>query len=82
MHDLQRWGVVGAEMEASLIFVLARAWRLRAGGISVVLDNVLEVREGDGSFDPETGVSHDTEAVNRMCLAGCEAIRILAAQSG
>ncbi len=77
MQDLQRWGVIGAEMEASLIFVLARAWGLRAGGISVVLDNVLEVREGDGSFDPETGVLHDPEVMSRMCLAGCEAVRIL-----
>ncbi|HOU24992.1 MAG TPA: nucleoside phosphorylase, partial [Anaerolineae bacterium] len=29
--DLQRLGVLGAEMEASVIFVLARVWGLRAG---------------------------------------------------
>ena len=77
MRDLQRFGVVGAEMEASVIFVLARAWGLRAGGIAVVLDHVLEVREESGDFDPEEAFSHDRDAVERMCLAGCEAIRLL-----
>lgn len=83
MPDLRRLGVIGAEMEASLIFVLARAWGLRAGGLSVVLDHVLEVREDDGDFDPEDAFAHDQEAVRRMCLAGCEAVRLLAhAESG
>ena len=31
MMDLKRLGVLGAEMEASIIFVLARVWGLRAG---------------------------------------------------
>ena len=44
--------VVAAEMEASVIFVLARVWGLRAGGIAVVLDNVLHVSGESGEFDP------------------------------
>ncbi len=43
----------------------------------MVIDNVCDVQEDDGSFDPETGVRHDAEVVGRICLAGCEAIRIL-----
>jgi uridine phosphorylase len=70
LRDLQRFGVVGAEMEASIIFVLARAWGLRAGVIAVVLDHVLHVRESSGEFDPEEAFAHDHDAVRRMCLAG------------
>lgn len=33
--DLARQSVLAAEMEASLIFVLARLWGLRAGGVAV-----------------------------------------------
>ena len=77
MRDLQRWNVIGAEMEAAVIFVLARAWGLRAGAISVVLDNVLEVRADDGEFDPHEGIVHDPDWVRAMCLAGCEAVRLL-----
>ena len=43
--DLKRMNVVAAEMEASVIFVLARVWGLRAGGVSVVLDNMLGVSD-------------------------------------
>ena len=52
-EDLKRLNVVGAEMEASLILVLARVWGLRAGGAAVVVDNVLEVSGDSGQFDPE-----------------------------
>ena len=51
-EDLKRLNIIAAEMEASVIFVLARVWGLRAGGISVVLDNVLKVTGNDGNFDP------------------------------
>jgi hypothetical protein len=40
-------------MEASVIFVLARVWGLRSGGIAVILDNMLEVSRESGIFDPE-----------------------------
>jgi len=82
LPDLQRWNVLAAEMEASIIFVLARAWGLRAGGLAVVVDQVLEVREESGHFDPEDAFLHDADAVRRMCLVGCEAVRLLAAADG
>ena len=47
-EDLRRLNVVAAEMEASVIFVLARLWGLRAGGIAVVVDNVLKVSGPSG----------------------------------
>lgn len=76
-YDLQRLNVVAAEMEASLIFVLARAWGLRAGGVSVVLDNVIKVTGESGAFDPEAGIDHSEEHINRLARMGCEAVRIL-----
>lgn len=76
-YDLQRLNVMGAEMEASLIFVLARVWGLRAGGISVVLDNVIKVTGETGEFDPEAGIDHSEEHIGRLALMGCEIVRIL-----
>lgn len=73
--DLQRLNVVAAEMEASLIFVLARAWRLRAGGVSVVLDNVRHVSGEAGVFDPSSQIDHAAEYVRRLCQLGCEIVR-------
>ena len=75
--DLRRMNVVGAEMEASIIFVLARLWGLRAGGISVSLDNVCEVAGESGQFDPQTGVEHGEDHIRRLSLMGCEAVRKL-----
>lgn len=76
--DLKRMGVVAAEMEASLIFVLARVWGLRAGGISVVLDNVCQCAGESGNFEPEKAIDHAASYIEKLCLAGCESVRILA----
>jgi uridine phosphorylase len=76
-YDLQRLNVVAAEMEASLIFVLARVWGLRAGGISVVLDNVLHVTGETGKFEPEAGIDHASDHIDRLARMGCEVVRIL-----
>jgi uridine phosphorylase len=64
-------------MEASVIFVLARVWGLRAGGISVVLDNVLEVSGEDGKFDPEKDFVHGKDNIEKLAIMGSEAVRIL-----
>jgi uridine phosphorylase len=64
-------------MEASLILVLARIWGLRAGGASVVLDNVLEVSGESGEFDPEEQFAHGGEAIEKLARLGCETIRHL-----
>ncbi len=48
--------VIAAEMEASVILVLARIWGLRAGGIAVVLDNVLRVSGDVGRVRPAGAV--------------------------
>ncbi len=76
-EDLKRLNVVGAEMEASLIFVLARIWGLRAGGVAVVLDNVLGVSGDAGEFDPADQFDHGTDHVERLARLGSETIRIL-----
>ncbi len=75
--DLQRLGVLGAEMEASIIFVLARVWGLRAGACAVVLDNVMEVTGKTGHFDPEAGFAHNREPIEIMSQVASEAVRRL-----
>lgn len=76
-EDMKRLNVLGAEMEASIIFVLARVWGLRAGGLSVVLDNLMEVKKKDEEFDPQAALDHSDEHINNLAKAGCEAIKNL-----
>lgn len=76
-EDLRRLNVVAAEMEASIIFVLARVWGLRAGGVAVILDNMLEVSGESGVFDPETQIDHGPEYIERVSRVANEAVRLL-----
>jgi uridine phosphorylase len=76
-RDLQRMGVLGAEMEASVIFVLARLWGLRAGAVAVVLDNVLKVTGEAGHFDPQVGFAHNKEPIESMAKVASEAVLLL-----
>ena len=76
-EDLRQLNIVAAEMEASLIFVLARVWGLRAGGISVFLDNMLEVSGESGIFDPESQVEHGDAYIDRVAQLGVEAVHQL-----
>ena len=76
--DLARLNVAAAEMEASVIFVLARVWGLRAGGMAVVLDNVRRVSGTSGEFEPEKQIAHGDEHIARLARLGCETVRRLA----
>ncbi|MCL1592824.1 MAG: nucleoside phosphorylase [Actinomycetia bacterium] len=76
-EDLRRLNVLGAEMEASVIFVLARLWGLRAGGAAVVLDNVLRVSGESGEFDPEDQFDHSGDQIEKLARLGCETIRLI-----
>jgi uridine phosphorylase len=75
--DLKRLNIIAAEMEASTIFVLAKIWGLRAGGISAVLDNVITVTGEDGNFDPESEVDHSKDHIVHLSKMACETVRIL-----
>jgi uridine phosphorylase len=75
--DFQRLNVVAGEMEASLIFVLARVWRLRAGGVSVVLDNARKVSAKGEDFDPDVQFRHRAADIERLARLGCEIVREL-----
>jgi uridine phosphorylase len=77
-EDLRRMNVLAAEMEASVIFVLARIWGLRAGGVAVVLDNVLKVSGESGRFDPQEQFEHGGDEIERLARMGSEVVRILA----
>lgn len=76
-EDLHRLNIVAGEMEASLIFVLARVWRLRAGGISVVVDNARAVSEQGTAFDPQEQFEHRRVDIERLSQLGCEIVRVL-----
>ena len=76
-EDLARLNVAAAEMEASVIFVLARVWGLRAGGMAVVGDNVRHVA-GGAEFVPEKQIAHGPEQIERLARLGCETVRHLA----
>ena len=78
--DMRRLNIIVGEMEASIIFVLARVWGLRAGGISVVLQKTFESQKRaheEGMYDPEKFVDHSIKNIERLALMGSEAIRIL-----
>ncbi|MGA9160975.1 MAG: nucleoside phosphorylase [Actinomycetota bacterium] len=77
-EDLKRMNVIAAEMEASVIFVLARIWGLRAGGVAVVLDNVLRVSGDSGEFDPQEQFDHGGDEIERLARMGSEIVRIVA----
>lgn len=70
-EDLKRMNVLSAEMEASVIFVLAKIWGLRAGGMAVVVDNVLSNKE---EFDPEKEFNHTEENIQKLALMGNESL--------
>lgn len=76
--DLARLNVVAAEMEASVIFVLARVWGLRAGAVCVMLDNVRHVSGESGEFDPEAQIEHGDDHITRLARLACETVRRLA----
>jgi uridine phosphorylase len=77
-EDLRRLNVLAAEMEASVIFVLARIWGLRAGGVAVVLDNVLKVAGESGTFDPQRQFEQGGDEIEDLARMGSEIVRILA----
>ncbi len=79
-EDIKRLNIIVGEMEASVIFVLARVWGLRAGGISVVLQNVMRSMKrslDEGKYDPEKFIDHGDEQIHKLAIMGSEAIRIL-----
>jgi uridine phosphorylase len=77
MEDLRRLNIISAEMEASAIFVLARLWGLRAGGISVVVDNVFHVSDDQGKFDPQAVFAAGQDNIRKLGQMGSEIVRIL-----
>ncbi len=73
-RDLQRLNVLAAEMEASVIFVLARAWGLRAGGLSVSVDHIFAAQDQEDGFDPQPPVDHSGDNIEKLAITGSEAI--------
>ena len=74
--DMKRLNVLGAEMEASIIFVLSKIWGLRAGAIAVTLDNMFECSSED-EFDPETALDKSDDNETNLARMGSEALYLL-----
>ena len=77
-EDLHQLNIVGAEMETSLVFVLARVWRLRAGAVALVVDNSRKAEAEEQVFDPEEQFRHHQADIARLSELGCEIVRVLA----
>jgi uridine phosphorylase len=73
-EDLSRMNIAAAEMEASIVFVLARLWGLRAGAIAVVVDNMLDVCFKEEDFDPDEDLDHSPEHIENLSRIGCEIV--------
>jgi uridine phosphorylase len=74
--DIARTNAIAAEMETSVLLVLARIWGLRAGALALVSDAVADKSEA-GEFDPEATFDVSAEPIERLARVGCETARIL-----
>ena len=78
-EDVARRGVLAVEMEASVIFVLARQWGLRAGAIAVITDSMVEEMATDGGdWDPQASFVYGPEQIERLARMGSEVAVVLA----
>jgi len=80
IEDMLRLNIIAGEMEASIIFVLARVWGLRAGGMAVVVQNAFRSQEKtreSGNYDPQKFIDHGEEHIQRLAIMGSEAVRLM-----
>jgi len=78
-EDIARRGVLGVEMEASVIFVLARQWGMRGGAIAVVTDSMVEeMSPASGDWDPQASFVYGPEQIERLARTGSEIAVVLA----
>lgn len=78
VQDLASANVVSGEMEASVIFTLARLFGLRSGAVCAVLDNVIKVVKKGAAFDPMKDFEHKPEYIERAAQTANGAVKILA----
>ena len=69
--DIARTNAIAAEMETSVLLVLARIWGLRAGALALVSDAVDDTSES-GEFVPEATFDVSAEPIDRLARVGCE----------
>jgi len=73
-QDLHRLNIIAAEMEASVILVLAKIWGLRAGGISVSVINMMKSKEDEDAYDPQKDFDQSGDNIQRLALMGSESL--------
>jgi uridine phosphorylase len=74
--DFKRLNVLAAEMEASVMMVLAKIWGLRAGGMAVSVINVFN-ESGDDDYDPSEDFDQSDQNVVNLAKMGSEALYLL-----
>jgi uridine phosphorylase len=77
IDDLVRSNVVSAEMEASVLFTMARLFRLRSGCVCAILDNMAEVSRKGTDFDPTKDFEDKSEYIERACRTANDAVKLL-----
>ena len=77
-EDARRQSALAAEMESSVLMVLARIWGLRGGAIAIVADDVFATTNDGGGFDAEATFDVGASQMERLACVGSETVRILA----
>jgi uridine phosphorylase len=77
-EDARRQNVLAAEMESSVLMVLARVWGLRGGAIAIVADDVFASVNETGAFDAEATFDVGAAQMERLARVGSETVRLLA----
>ena len=77
-EDARRQNALAAEMESSVVMVLARIWGLRGGAMAVVSDDVFAMVDEAGAFDAEATFDVGAAQMERLARVGSETVRILA----
>ena len=75
--DIKRLGVLGGEMESSIVLLLSRLWGLRGASMAVCLDNILstmDVSVEDGGYDAQEMLDHSTDNIEALARHGSEAL--------
>ncbi len=76
-EDFKRLNVLAAEMEASVMMVLAKIWGLRAGGMAVSVMNVFDEASDAEAYDPAADFDQSERHAVNLARMGSEALYLL-----
>lgn len=76
-RDLERMNILSAEMEAGIVLTLGRLFKLRAGGMSVSVINMMHPEEARDEYDPTKDFDTSEDTAKMLALMGSETLHIL-----